>query len=188
MTRKHVPASVSKLLHLFLIAVVMAGIALSSRPPEAAQAEGPNAVLNLAGCTANTLGPIDDSPSKLANIGFTVNFFGTSASTLFVNNNGNVTFGSALTGYQPFDLTQTANKIIAPFFADVEHEQRGYACLVRAHDVCGAVRLLCELGQRPRVRAEYDSAGQLPAPAGRALRHGGGQLRHLLQLRQDSVG
>src|SRR4029450_5857845 len=53
-------------------------------------------------------------------IGFPVNFFGTTYQTLFVNNNGNVTFDSPLSTFTPVDLTSTARGIIAPFFADVD--------------------------------------------------------------------
>jgi hypothetical protein len=50
-----------------------------------------------------------------------LNFFGTNYTGLYVNNNGNVTFGSALSAFTPFALTgATANPIIAPFFADVD--------------------------------------------------------------------
>jgi hypothetical protein len=51
---------------------------------------------------------------------FTLNFFGTSYSQLFVNNNGNVTFDSPLSQFTPFDLTSTQHVIVAPFFADVD--------------------------------------------------------------------
>src|SRR5208282_2454647 len=45
---------------------------------------------------------------------------GVQVSSVFVNNNGNVTFGSALGTFTPFPLTSTNQQIIAPYFSDVE--------------------------------------------------------------------
>lgn len=39
---------------------------------------------------------------------------------MFVNNNGNITFDSALSTFTPFGLRRTEREIIAPFFADVD--------------------------------------------------------------------
>jgi hypothetical protein len=63
----------------------------------------------------------DDGSTGLVNLGFTANFFGSNYTQLYVNNNGNVTFGEALGTFTPFNLTgATGNPIIAPFFADVD--------------------------------------------------------------------
>ncbi|CCE22577.1 nidogen-like domain-containing protein [Methylotuvimicrobium alcaliphilum] len=61
----------------------------------------------------------DDSAGPVA-IGFDINFFGQNFSSLFVNNNGNVTFDSALSVYTPFSLLSTSTPMLAPFFADVD--------------------------------------------------------------------
>src|SRR5205085_1403248 len=53
-------------------------------------------------------------------LGFHANFFGTDYQSLYVNNNGNVTFDSQLSDYTPFDLSSSGLAIIAPFFADVD--------------------------------------------------------------------
>src|SRR5437667_3702930 len=58
--------------------------------PAAAQAQGPNAI----------------------RAGFN--------STVYVNNNGNLTFDSPLSTFTPFNLLQTSRLIVAPFFADVD--------------------------------------------------------------------
>jgi hypothetical protein len=94
---------------------------------------GPRAVRDLPGFRQGTLLPCDDGqvglefddrclpdPDTALPLGFTVNFYGIGASNLFVNNNGNVTFDEPLYDFRPFDLTQTARRIIAPFFADVD--------------------------------------------------------------------
>ena len=88
--------------------------------PAPASAQGTGAVQSLPGCTANTLPPGDDNSSELQPLGFTANFFGRSFDGVYVNQNGNVTFESALGTFTPFDLTSTATPIIAPFFADVD--------------------------------------------------------------------
>jgi hypothetical protein len=74
----------------------------------------------VSGFNSNTLARNDDSSTGPVNLGFSANFFGISSSQLYVNNNGNVTFGSSLSTYTPFDLTSTGRQIIAPFFADVD--------------------------------------------------------------------
>ena len=53
-------------------------------------------------------------------LGFTIDFFGTDYSSLFVNNNGNVTFDSSLRTYTPFNIDTAGRVIMAPFFGDVD--------------------------------------------------------------------
>ncbi|MGA8221160.1 MAG: kelch repeat-containing protein [Candidatus Acidiferrales bacterium] len=72
------------------------------------------------GFYANTLPANDDGSTALFPLGFTVNFFGTSETGLFINNNGNVTFDAPLSAFTPFGLADTNSAIIAPFFADVD--------------------------------------------------------------------
>lgn len=84
-----------------------------------ARAAGPNAVESLPGCTATQFAANDDG-SVQAPLGFTANFYGNSFTNVSVNNNGNVTFGQALSTYTPFDFTTTGNIIIAPYLADVD--------------------------------------------------------------------
>ena len=72
------------------------------------------------GFDGNTLAANDDGSTGLVPIGFPVDFFGTTFETLFVNNNGNVTFDFPLSTFTPFPLTSTNRVIIAPFFADVD--------------------------------------------------------------------
>ena len=72
------------------------------------------------GFGTNVLPGNDDGSTGLVPIGFNVNFFGLAASSLYVNNNGNVTFTGPLATYTPFGLLATSTPIIAPFFADVE--------------------------------------------------------------------
>lgn len=54
-------------------------------------------------------------------LGFAFNFYGTSYTSVFVNNNGNVTFNAAQSVFTPPAITDpTGNPLIAPFFADVD--------------------------------------------------------------------
>lgn len=73
----------------------------------------------------NVLGANDDGSTGLVNIGFSANFYGTSYTQLYVNNNGNVTFESPLSTFTPFGLSTNSFPIIAPFFADVDTRGAG---------------------------------------------------------------
>ena len=104
-----------------LLLAVMGALALSAfLPATVAQAEGPNAVRDLAGCTTNTLPANDDDSTDVVPIGFTANFFGEPFTELYVNNNGNVTFNNPLGEFTPYDFTTAGDPIIAPFLADVD--------------------------------------------------------------------
>ncbi|HEY3839607.1 MAG TPA: nidogen-like domain-containing protein, partial [Bryobacteraceae bacterium] len=74
----------------------------------------------LPGFATNTLPGNDDGSTGLVPLGFTANFFGANYSSVYINNNGNLTFDSPLSEFTPFGLTSTAHAIIAPFFADVD--------------------------------------------------------------------
>src|SRR6516162_5841169 len=81
----------------------------------ASGSRAPAAVRNLPGFSANVYGPNDDGTypctsldpgppppgcmPSLVPIGFTVNFYGASFGSLYVNNNGNVTFDSPLSEF-----------------------------------------------------------------------------------------
>jgi hypothetical protein len=82
---------------------------------------GPAAATTIvAGFNGNTLPGNDDGSTGLVNLGFGFNFFGTTYTQAYVNNNGNVTFDSALSTFTPFSLLTTGRVILAPFFADVD--------------------------------------------------------------------
>lgn len=79
----------------------------------------------VPGFDGQTLPPNDDASSGLVSLGFSGCFFGIERDSLYVNNNGNVTFDSPMGTYTPFDLTSTGREIIAPFFADVDTRNAG---------------------------------------------------------------
>ena len=74
------------------------------------------------GFDTNILIGNDDDSTGAVNLGFSDNikFFSFETDNLFVNNNGNISFDSALADFNPFDLSMTDRQIIAPFFADVD--------------------------------------------------------------------
>jgi hypothetical protein len=95
-------------------AVVVGVLALAAAPSFARPRR------NLPGFSTNTLQANDDGSTGLVPVGFNGNFFGTMFSSVYVNNNGNITFTAPLSEYTPFGLVGANTRIIAPFFADVD--------------------------------------------------------------------
>lgn len=100
--------STPRLLHSLIAAVLCAGLAAPA-----------TAAAIRSGFDSQTLGRTDDG-STSASIGFDIDFFGTTYDSLFINNNGNATFGSALSNYTPLSLDTLSVPILAPYFADVD--------------------------------------------------------------------
>lgn len=74
-----------------------------------------------SGFRTNILPGNDDGSTGPVSIGFTIDLFGTVRDSLYVNNNGNVTFDYPIWWYTPFGLTDGGvPPILAPFFADVD--------------------------------------------------------------------
>lgn len=83
---------------------------------------GPNIVTTGGGNAANVglaTGRNDDGFMSL-NLGFNFTLFGTTYSSLFINNNGNVSFGAGISAFIPTGPTGANSPIISPFFADVD--------------------------------------------------------------------
>jgi RHS repeat-associated protein len=106
-------------------------LARNEAPAELSQPSG----AIVAGFDQSSYGPNDDgswdcvgqndgvptgcTPSSVS-LPFSIDFFGTSYDSLYLNNNGNVTFGAPLGTYTPYPLSELGPPIIAPFFADVD--------------------------------------------------------------------
>src|SRR5580704_8171292 len=90
--------------------------------PFVAHLTGNGAIRHLPGFTANIIAPNDDLSSNEVPLPFAVNFFGTTFNSLFVNNNGNVTFGDAFSEFTPTGLNSDNGgiPIIAAYWADVD--------------------------------------------------------------------
>ncbi len=86
------------------------------------------AAVRDASLFTNELARNDDGSTGQLNIGFGINFFGLNGgnqTTLYVNNNGNVTFAGPLSTFTPFNLITTGVPMIAPFFGDVDTRNLG---------------------------------------------------------------
>jgi len=114
--------SISKRL-LFIIILTLGAVkpvhALAVRGGRSPDFNHPNGVQVLFG-EETILAGNDDGSTGVVDIGFPINYFGVARDTLFVNNNGNLTFETGLSTFTPFDLNATQTQIIAPFFADVD--------------------------------------------------------------------
>ena len=135
-------------------------------------------IVNLPGCAAASLAFGDDAVSSPETpAGFTMNLFGTSYDKLFVNNNGNVTFGAPLIGVHAVRVT-----------GDVDEDHRAVLCgrgyvgrrqgrrFVRTSDVRRQASVLRQLEERCVLRLIREQrlrqAQQLPAAAGPTFRRG----------------
>lgn len=67
----------------------------------------------------------DDSSTNLLDLQFDINFFGRTYSSFFVNNNGNITFESALGAFTPDPFPVANQPMIAPYWADVDTRVAG---------------------------------------------------------------
>lgn len=83
---------------------------------------GPNIVTTGGGNAPNIGGSNgrNDDGFMFLNLGFNVTYFGTTYSSLYINNNGNVSFGAGISEFIPSGPTGAAAPIISPFFADVD--------------------------------------------------------------------
>src|SRR3990172_2339541 len=128
---------------LILVAVVAPSLFWATAAADRGGIAGAAAVKNLAGCTATTLAANDDSSTGSVAPPFTLNFFGTNYSSLYVNNNGNVTFDAAQSSYTPYDLLSTTRVIIAPFFADVDTRGAGSGLVTYGATTYGGRTAFC---------------------------------------------
>ena len=92
----------------------------------------------------------DDGSTGVINLGFTFDFYGTPFTQVYINNNGNLTFGSAFGGYTPSGFP-SSQQMIAGFWDDVETT------------TCGTVRYKL-FGTRLVI--SYESVGQYPQLCG----------------------
>jgi Nidogen-like len=83
---------------------------------------GPNIVTTGGGAGANVGDPTgrnDDGFMQLT-LPFSVNFFGNTFNSLFINNNGNVSFNAGISAFVPTGPTGASVPVISPFFSDVD--------------------------------------------------------------------
>lgn len=83
---------------------------------------GPNIVTTGGGNAAN-VGQLDgrnDDGFMALGLGFNVTFFSNTYNSLFINNNGNVSFNEGISAFIPSGPTGAEQPIISPFFGDVD--------------------------------------------------------------------
>jgi len=74
-----------------------------------------------SGYDASVVARGDDTSNLVVNLPFAMNWNGTNYTQIYINMNGNCTFGSGYTGYNPStSLAATNRNIMAPFWADVD--------------------------------------------------------------------
>jgi hypothetical protein len=64
--------------------------------------------------------PNDDASSDLINLPFTFDFYGNQYNSLYINNNGNISFVSPYSTFTPNPFPDSSYNMIAPFWADVD--------------------------------------------------------------------
>jgi hypothetical protein len=101
------------------------------------------AIEPLSGCAANTLLANDDESTGAVNLGFNANFFGPTYSSVYINNNGNVTFVGPLGEFTPQPLVASSTPIIAPFWADVDTSAEGSGVVTYGQTTFGGRPALC---------------------------------------------
>ncbi|MBL8233326.1 MAG: putative Ig domain-containing protein [Bryobacterales bacterium] len=100
----------------------------------------PAQIRDNGGFKQNVVPRNDDGSSPLVPLGWNLNFFGRQRNTAYVNNNGNITFDSALSEYTPFGLTGVQREIIAVFFADVDTRPQGSNLVTYGQDTVNGRR------------------------------------------------
>lgn len=111
----------------FMLAVTLVAttLTLMTLPTHSLAADLSGALVSSADCTENALARNDDGSTSSVDLPFAIDFFGERHESLWVNNNGNVTFDAALGTFTPFGLQAAQRAIIAPFFADVDTRASG---------------------------------------------------------------
>ncbi|MEI7848058.1 MAG: nidogen-like domain-containing protein, partial [Chloroflexota bacterium] len=126
-------SKINQILSFFIIlALLGTSLVVPIQRAEAAELFSP--IRNLSGFGTNSLAANDDSSTGVIPIGFTINFFNKEHSTLYVNNNGNITFDAPQYIYTPYDLTSTTREIIAAFFSDVDTRNIGSSLVTFGND------------------------------------------------------
>ena len=72
------------------------------------------------GIGVNSVASCDDCSTGPLNLGFTLTFFGQNYTQYYLNNNGNISFTTALAQFTPSGPQGSNVPIISPFFADVD--------------------------------------------------------------------
>ncbi len=88
-----------------------------------AQTDG--AVVSVDECMQHELNRNDDNSTAEVSPGFRMELGGATYDSLYINNNGNVSFGQSLSAYTPTELSNVDVPLIAPFWGDVDTRPDG---------------------------------------------------------------
>lgn len=89
--------------------------------PLPALGAGPDAILTPPGYNANAVARGDDTSNLVVSLPFSMNWNGTTYTQIYINMNGNCTFGASYNGYNPStSLAATNRNIMAPLWSDVD--------------------------------------------------------------------
>ncbi|MFM7299885.1 MAG: nidogen-like domain-containing protein, partial [Crocinitomicaceae bacterium] len=64
--------------------------------------------------------PNDDNSSPVISLPFTFDFYGNTYDSLYINNNGNISFQAPYMTYSAYSFPDSTFNMIAPFWADVD--------------------------------------------------------------------
>jgi hypothetical protein len=111
--------------------------------PEASPDAPGSAFISFSGLT--DMGPTDDGSSPQAvPLGFTLDYFGSDYTSVWVNENGNLTFTGRLSTYTPSGIGTVGTDIIGPFFADADSNNGGATTLYGATTLDGYSAFVAE--------------------------------------------
>src|SRR5450759_816809 len=103
-----------------ILVVALACLGLLALTPGTAMAVA-NAIRTPANYSSNVIPRGDDTYSSVVALPLSMNWNGTIYSNIYLNMNGNCTFGNFFTAYDPTTSMATSNRnMLAPFWADVD--------------------------------------------------------------------
>lgn len=117
------PSQRARLARIAAAAVLSATGAVALVPISASAAD-PGAVVDDPGCRTSTLAANDDGSSGSNALPSVFRFFDRDVSTVYVNNNGNLSFGAPLSTYSG-DIAGLTQPVVAPFFGDIDTRATG---------------------------------------------------------------
>ena len=129
----------SRWLLMASIATIVAGVIWATVTTIPASALIPSTTLYTdqigGGIGSVALTANDDGSTGVLNLGFSLNFFGSAYTQYYINNNGNITFGGALSSYTPAGPQGATQPVISPFFADVDTRGAGSGLVYLRTDI-----------------------------------------------------
>ncbi|MCX6295859.1 MAG: T9SS type A sorting domain-containing protein [Bacteroidetes bacterium] len=105
-----------------------------TRPSKKAIDKSPSAICSclipLDATFTVAMAPNDDESSALISLPFNFNFYGTTYTSLYINNNGNISFTAPYGSFTSNPFPDPSFEMIAPFWADVDTRDTSYSGLV----------------------------------------------------------